>query len=323
MTTKLTYTLEDINNIANNGFEFQFSENTMNIITELSKQVGSTYYVKTPNFQNKSIIINKDLKKKKNKATEIYNDCEWNILKLNHDNKQYIKNDLENHIDTMRSCLNKLSDKNYNETVINICKIMNELEIIDFNNNNNETIQSISKIIFEIASTNRFYSKIYAELYGELSYKYSVMMNVFKNNFDEFTLLFNNIEYIDPEIDYNLFIKTNEINEKRKSLACFYFNLMLNKIITKSQVIEIIKLLLEQVYSYIFIENKKKEVEELTEIIFILYKPNFYEEQLLTTYLINGQSIVTILNIIAKSKITDFKSLTSKALFKYMDMIEI
>ena len=330
MTTKLIYSLDTVNSIIFNGFNYELSDETIAIISELAKQVGAPDYIKTPNFQNKPVTIiaksnekdNFSFKKNKiksfgkTKATEI-NENEWNALKTF---QNTTKNEFDKQVDIIRSHLNKLTDKNYQETFHNICKVINDLLEI---NETDENMLHIASIIFDIASTNRFYSKIYSNLYRELSDKYIMMKTVFETNFSSFIDLFINIDYVDASVDYNQFIKNNEISEKRKSLASFYLNLMDTNLVSKDQIVIIIANLLTQVYSLISIENKKKEVEEITEIIAILYKKDMIEPILLDKHLIQGKTILEIIEFIAKSKIKDYKSLTSKSLFKFMDMIEM
>ena len=54
MTSKIMkYTLEDFNNITFNGFKFDFPQDTLQIISELTLEVGSPNYVKTPIFQKR------------------------------------------------------------------------------------------------------------------------------------------------------------------------------------------------------------------------------------------------------------------------------
>ena len=142
-----------------------------------------------------------------------------------------------------------------------------------------------------------------------------------QDNLTRFTDLFNNIEYVEPNENYDKFCEINKINEKRKSLASFYLNLMLNGIISKSQIITITRNLLDNVYKFISIDNKKNQVDELTETISILYQKKLYEGN--DYEKIDGYSINEIIEKIAKSNVKDYKSLTNKTLFKFMDLIDM
>ena len=63
-----------------------------------------------------------------------------------------------------------------------------------------------------------------------------------EKSISEFLELFNNIQYVDPNVDYNLFCKINVDNEKRQSLSLFFVNLMINGVIKKERILSIIKI---------------------------------------------------------------------------------
>jgi len=330
MTAKTIYTLDNINNILFQGFDYKLPEDTLNIISEIALQVGSPDYVRTPIFQKCENNLKVDnsqkenggfKKNKRNKPVEIINDEDWDTIRTFQTTKLEEKKGIDSQIDTIRVYLNKLTDKNYMDMRNKIIEIIDKLIQ---ENISSEDMFRFSSIIFDIASTNRFYSKIYAELYSELSTRYEIMKSVFEKNLETFTELFNNIEYVDPNINYDRFCEINKTNEKRKSLASFYVNLMYNNIITKQTIKNITRNILSQVYSFISQEDKKNEVDELSEIIAILYKKNIYEGDTGTEYeKIDGLMIEEIIKIIANSKVKDYKSLTNKTIFKFMDLIDM
>lgn len=338
------YTLETFNNITFNGFKFDFPEDTLKIISELALEVGSPNYVKTPVFQKRinpiktETLHNKEKEKethydfpkngydknstrrrRNNKSMEILNDDDWETVRTFQTTKIEEKIGLDVQIDLLRSHLNKMSEKNYvdiknkiTETIENIMK-----EIID----NNE-ITKLGTIIFEIASTNRFYSKIYADLYSDLINKFQIMEEIFQENFNNFMNLFDTIEYVEPNVDYNKFCKINKDNERRKALAAFFVNLMNNNIISKNKIITIIRDLMNKVYTYINQDNKKNEVDELTENIAILYKKELFNETL-NYELIDNMTIPSIIEKLAHSKCKNYLSLSNKTIFKFMDLIDM
>ena len=53
MTKVLKYTIQDFNAITFNGFNLSLPEDAIRIISELSLQVGSPSYVKTPVFKKR------------------------------------------------------------------------------------------------------------------------------------------------------------------------------------------------------------------------------------------------------------------------------
>ncbi len=321
------YSIEDFNNILFQGFDFKLPEETLNRISELALQVGSPDYVKTPVFQKQEnpmkIETNKENYKrgKRGKPTEIVNDEDWNAIRNFQTTKIETKDGLDADIDIIRANLNKLTDKNY----IDICnKIFEIIDRLISENISLEDMTKLSSTIFDIASTNRYYSKVYADLYSELSSKYDIMTTTFESNLINFTKLFNTIEYIDPKVNYDKYCDINKMNEKRRALAAFYLNLMSNGIITKVKIMEITRSLLAQLYSFISKDDKKNEVDELTETVAILYKKEIYEDDDGNDYsLIEGFTISEVINKIANSKVKDYKSLTNKSLFKFMDLIDM
>lgn len=329
-TTILKYTLNDFNNTIFNGFNYELSTDVLNIISELALEVGSPNYVKTPVFKKKDNpmkvepqvnVINNNKKKRGNKNMEVFNDGEWDTLRTFQTTKIDEKVGIDAEIDLVRSYLNKMSDKNYMDTTSNI---INVIEKLISEKITNEDMLKVSSTIFDIASTNRFYSKMYAELYSELIRKYDIMRETFENSFNTFIELFNIIEYVDPAIDYNSFCRINKDNEKRKSLAAFFMNLMENRIINKEKIICITRNLMCQIYKFVSEENKKNEVDELTENIALLYKKELYTKENDSSYeKIDGYTILQVIEKLAHSKVKDYKSLTNKTIFKFMDMIEM
>ena len=335
-TMRHTYTLEKINEILYQGFEYKLPDETLAIISQISSEVGSPDYIKTPVFQKRENPMKVEPssyvkvsswgggggnKKRRGKANEIVNDDDWEQLRTFQATKIEEKTGIDTQIDNIRVNLNKMSDKNYMDMRNKIIDIIDNLIL---ENITDEDMVRVSSIIFDIASTNRFYSKMYADLYCDLSTKYDTMKNTFENNFKKFVDLFNIIEYVDPKVNYDKFCEINKSNEKRKALASFYLNLMINGIIDRSQIMLITRNLLDQIYRYISIDDKKNEVDELIETIAILYKKDIYDDDEGDDYeQIDGLTINEVIEKIAKSKVKDYKSLTNKALFKFMDLIDM
>jgi hypothetical protein len=327
----MKYSLENFNSIQLNGFKFDFPDTTLKLISDLALEVGSPNYVKTPTFQKKVNPLKSNennegnnecefIKRKKgNKSMEIINDNDWETLRTFQTTKIEEKVGFEAQIDVLRSHLNKLTDKNYID-------IRNKIiEVIENMNNEgmaNEEMLKLGTIIFEIASTNRFYSKIYADLYSDLISKYNMMKEIFEENFNNFMNLFEVIEYIEPSVDYNKFCKINKDNEKRKALSSFFVNLMNNNIISKEKIVSIVRIMMYKIYNFINENDKKNEVDELTENIIILYKKELFDGSI-KYELIDNMTINQLIEKFAHSKSKNYLSMTNKSIFKYMDLIDM
>lgn len=331
MATKtLRYTLEQVEDIIFRGFDYQIPDEVMEKISDLSIKVGSPDYVKTPIFKKRENPMKSDnvqpskdtfvKKKKGNKSMEVLNDEDWNTSISFQTTKLETKTGVNSEFNSIRALINKMSDKNYieirNKIIETIEKIITE--------NSEDILSDIGSNIFDIASSNRYYSKMYADLYTDLSKKFEFIRKKYNENIQKFTELFNEIEYVEPQVDYDKYCEINKTNEKRRSLAAFYINLMENGIISQDKIILITRNLLAKVYEFISIENKKNEVDELTETIAVLYKKELYENDDSENYdKIEGFTINEIIEKIAKSKVKDYNSLTNKTIFKFMDLIDM
>lgn len=348
-----TYSLEFIQNIIYSGFNYVIPEDTMQKINDLSREVGSPNYIKTPVFHkinNEHIgekkmennnIFNDNQKfkekernrKKKNKFNnEITDEKEWNNTNQFQITKIEVKTGIHMEIDIIRTLINKMTDKNFDDTKNKIIEIMERL-IVDYSK---VDVCIVSKHIFDIVTSNKYHSNNFASLYSVLIEKYDFIRDVFNDNFHRFTQLFDNIDYVDPNEDYNQFCEINKMNEKRKILSLFYNNLMITKTITKNEIIHIIKYLLTKIYTFISMENKKNEVDELTENLIILYNKEDINDSdsdsdgdsdselnYNNQYIMDGLTIHQTIEKIAQSKVKDYKSLTNKSLFKFMDLTDM
>jgi hypothetical protein len=330
MTMAMRYTLKDFTDITFNGFDIKLPEETLLIITELSQQVGSPTYVKTPTFHKRENILKSvgndviggvDFKrKKKSRSTEVLNDEDWETLRTFHATKIEQKVGVDAQIDLMRSWLNKMSDKMYNEPCEKIMELLNQL-IQD--GISDDDMLRVGNTIFDIASNNRFYSKLYADLYTKLIENYQVMRNVFNENLSSFMELFNCIEYVDSEKDYDRFCKINKDNERRKALSLFFVNLTTNKIIDENKLIEMACVLLNKLLVFINEDDKKNEVDEIAENIAIIYSYNKSIFDSSPDFNIDGMTFGGIIEKLARSKAKSYPSLSNKAIFKFMDLVDM
>jgi len=312
----MRYSLDDFHTIGTNCTKFKLSDDVLGIISKIVLEVGSPSYVKTPVFNKKSYIKNEtvdvDKRRKSKRETTIVHSTF----------KSTNVTGIAVHIDTIRSYLNKLSDKNVTDITHKIIElidqIINDPNITEETKNNE--LSSVSKIIFNIASTNRFYSAIYADVYSQLVTKYELIRLTFETNFNVFLDLFNNIEYVDASVDYDRFCKINKDNEKRKALSAFFVNLMNKNIITRAKIIEITQTLTGLLYNYISEDDRKNEVNEIAENMFILYNKKFDMDY--NVVIIGNEPMNSFIKRLSKSKVNDYKSLSSKTIFKFMDLME-
>jgi hypothetical protein len=147
------------------------------------------------------------------------------------------------------------------------------------------------------------------------------MKQTIDNNFHSFLELFANIEYVDPDVNYDEFCRINKINEKRKSLSTFFMNLSANNLLSRDKMVELTYIMIQRVIEYIPMADKKAHVDEYTENIAILFNKDIYAN--ISDKLIDGKTIIETIQMLATSKAKTYPGLSSKCIFKYMDLVDM
>lgn len=335
----MKYTLQKFKETIFYGFDFVIPDETVTIINYLTSEIGSTVQINNLVFEKKEYIQGENVfnnhnnnnkgrgKNKKNNKFAESTDEDWEQLRSFQSTKIEQSSGLDGHIDNLRSIMNKLTDKTFQDMRGKIIDILDA--IINSASFNEEILTIISTVIYDISSTNKFFSKIYANLYAELVKKYDCLLAVFTNNFSKFANQYETIRYIDPDINYDGFCENNKINEHRRAKTQFMMNLALNGFISHLSVARILRQLLDTIMSTITRSDKKNEVDEMIENIAILFnedliceaeKDSDCEEDELE---VSGITIVDTITLLANSKVKDYKSLSNKAIFKCMDLIDM
>ena len=328
------YTIVDYEEITNAGFICNLSQETLNIISKLSEQVGAPTYIKTPIFLKKDakgvgsgmglgLGVSGGLggyKKTKPRGNEITDD-DWEAIRAFQTTQKHISEGIEKHMDNIRGFLNKITDKNEDAMIRDI---KNEISQLVTHETSQENMMKIGYSIFNIASSNSFYSELYARLFKSLMNDYDIFKQIFENNFKEFMNLFNTIEYVDSKKNYDKFCDYTKTNDKRRAMSLFVVNLMINEIIEKEEIVDIINQIQKLISGYICKAEKSNEVEELTENLYLIITKS---KECLSHVASVQESWATIINnlefvSILKPKMKEYPSITNKTIFKHMDILE-
>ena len=223
----------------------------------------------------------------------------------------------------IRTSINKITSKKYEvqfQNIMNSLKKCMEMEGID-ESQRNANIKLIANFIFNIASTNKFYAELYANLYGELTQSYSIFQEILQTFLSTYVSSIKEIHYIDPDVNYEGYCNYIKQNDVRKATALFITYLVKRKVIPVIRLLNIIVAFQDISKQYIEEENRVNEVDEITEILFL-----FLHEGKTIFQDCKGEWIwkfVILPNIetMSKYKKGDKKSLSTRTIFKYMDMI--
>lgn len=318
------YNLEQFKTIQFSNFTYVLPEIVLTIVANLSKELG---VLNTPqpsaSYAGKNSseygFSENNGKYRKNRNPPVLKT--WEKVKPFKMTVIDKKEGIEKRINDIRICLNKISNKNYDSQKDSIIQYIEELrnDVEEDEELLQSSQQKVATAIYDIASNNKFYSVLYAVLYKELIDKFSIFKDILSGFIDIYLTSMKSIEYVDPNTDYDKYCLNNKENDKRKAMSVFIVNLMKNDILEKNKVLDIIKQLQEMVLKYIDTPNKLNEVEEITENIFLFVttaKDDFTLENE------SWKAILDTVRTCSQMKYKEHTSLSSRAVFKYMDILE-
>ena len=330
--TDYRYSLPQIKIIASNDLNYTIPDETIKLLNYFSQQIGSNLVITNSCFSKiepKNEII-EDLyksekkRKKGNKNMEVSNDA-WDTIRTFEATKIEQKTGIDAILDNIKLILSKLTmDKNQFNKIKD--QLITEINTIL------ETDPSVTLLIgntlLNVALSQKKFTKMYAELYTELIGMYDWLKPIIDDQLIQYFELFDNMQYYDPDTNYDKFCDMNELNDKRKTYTQLFLHFSLTGVIHKTIIYEILIKLSSMMFALINETNKKFEVDEIIENISILFvKDILIIEKDLTfnkeTNTINGLCVSGLIKSFAKCKSKDYKSLSTKAIFKCMDLIEM
>jgi hypothetical protein len=327
------YTLSEIHQIATNGFEFKLSPDVITTLNHISITLSNDVLIRNSVFNSRTITymnkntntnstLNNFARNRKKKSTRELSDEEWKATPFK-STKIEQKVGIDGNIDKIRLYLNKISEKTFLQMRENI---LAELMVIYENELSDEDNNKVCNTLYDFSSSNKFYSTIFVDLYSELITIYRLIRSHFemKISIENMIQIYDDIKYFDPNENYDLYCDNTKANEKRRSVTQFYVNLSKNGLVSKEKIAKVLSELLKKVLQKIEEPNNKNEVDELIENIAILYNRDILDDinEDDDELMIEDENITDIIEKLANSKTKDYKSLTSKSIFKLMDLID-
>jgi hypothetical protein len=322
------YQLADFDVIKWNGFEIELPAEVINLVSRIADQVGAPSYVKTPIFPKREkekgqghaddATTTSVQRKPRNTVSEITED-DWETIRRFQATELKKREGIDAHLDSIRSDLNKITDKTFDEVFAALCARIDDLK----DEPDASHLQTVGAAIFNTASSNHFFSCVYARLFHQLLQKYDEIFKVaFYANFEQFMALFKTIEHADARKDYSRFCEVNKTNDKRRAMSMFIVNLMKVGVVTTTQVMDIVKQLQSLIQVHLRQSDHANEVEELTENLFIILKDA--RQHLSKAHEEEWQAIVCEVkhNGQLKPKHAKYPSITNKTIFKHMDILD-
>ena len=199
--------------------------------------------------------------------------------------------------------LNKITDKNYDKLKEELFSIIEKMDIT-------EDIKKITELIFKIASSNIYYSVIFAKLYTELISKKNDFYLVFQEHFDIHTSDIDQLNYVDPNVNYDEYCNYIKRVEHVKSSLMFFINLMKTNVCNLDNIVELcIKLQTTLINSDLANEQNEEYINNIHIIIKECIDYIVFHERMELLY-------TNVLKIQQKFK-------TKKISFKCLDILDI
>lgn len=218
----------------------------------------------------------------------------------------------------IRVSLNKISNTNYENQKDSIVNHMKDVMELD-----SDSIPKIAQFIFDVASTNRFYSETYSVLYKELMEIHPVFQDTLNTFLQNYISGVKNITPVDADEDYDKFCDYNKKNDMRRATTVFIVNLMKQSVVPRLRVLNVIMSLQDIIVQKVEEVNATQVVEEMTELLFLFLQESNGEFSDVKVEWTWKFKCIPMIEIFAKYKKTDKPSISSRAIFKYMDMMTL
>lgn len=226
------------------------------------------------------------------------------------DNK-FVNNNIDASLDkvigTIRTNLNKLSEKTFDKLSENILSIIK-------NYDDNVFFKDVSCLIFDIVSKNKVNCSIFSKLYSKLCNENDQFKNILKNEINNYCDSFKDIKYFSPNEDYDKYCEYIKINDNKTTLSLFFLECFRQEIIGFEEISILIRNTIELFDVNIKHADNHSVCEGIVNNIFILLKG---------LYSSNSDEIKIIIESFTSNNYKECSSFNNKIRFKLMDINDI
>jgi hypothetical protein len=319
------YNLDDYNRVLSN-YKFKLSKEIIDIIDSLSIEVDE--YIKTiPVTTNDNYDEKRKHRRNYRNNAKGSNENGWAKKEPFNATKIERKHDNEKYIEEISSVLNKITKKSYDNQRDKLFEILNATLQDDTDSDNeeqdnltnNHVYIQITKALFDIIKRTRMGFDIYAILFKDMITRYPMFIETITEHIKNYIISYSDIHDIDPNTNYDAYCDMNKMNDKRRSMTNFIVELFKNKLLKEEELSDIITTRIEIVLDSVDTDGTTCLIEEVTENLFIFMttiKGNVdFEDNL-------WKGVLDNISICSKLKAKEHKSISSRMVFKYMDITD-
>ena len=260
-------------------------------------------------------------------AINIYSESECNKEIVFNKKPIAMKEGKEKWYNELKLAFNKMTTKNYDTIITSIKKLVEQLieneQSDDDDDDETETpYQKIFGILMNIicqTKNNGVYVKSLKELIG----KYPIFVSSLDSVINDYYTSYERMVDVNPSEDYEQYCILMKNNERRRNKASFIISLYNDNLLKSDDLVELLKWCLTRVLQGVNEEGKILFVEELSENIYIMISFLVDKEEFIHDKENKWDEIKEMIYTCAELKATETKSLSSRIIFKYMDVVDI
>ena len=230
------------------------------------------------------------------------------------------KEGYENLLGELKKFLNKLTTANYDTQVESIIETVKSIIALD---DDDEKIQAAltqtTEVILQVACSNKYYSALYAKLYMRLVDIHEQFLEEKGRICDKFLTALQEIEIVDPNVNYDRFCIVNKKNDERRAMMLFIINLYKMSGCTMDELSSIVIKIDEMIHNHVSESSFVEYTNELTEIM------NIFVTNMVSEIKTNKEWVFVKDRIVdySKYKTKNYPGMSSRTIFKYMDMVDL
>ncbi len=230
------------------------------------------------------------------------------------------KEGYENLFGELKKYLNKLTTANYDTQVESIIETVKTIITLDDDDDKiRVALIQAAEVILQVACSNKYYSALYAKLYMRLVDIHHQFLEEKDRVCDKFLNALQEIEIVDPNVDYDRFCAVNKKNDERRAMMLYIVNLHKTGGCSMGELSRIVIKIDMMIHSHVSESSYVEYTNELTEIMNIFVTNMVTEIKTLQEWAFIKQRIVDY----SKYKAKDYPGMSSRTIFKYMDMVDL
>ena len=260
-------------------------------------------------------------------AINVYSESEWNKEIVFNKKPTVMKEGREKCYNELKLAFNKMTIKNYDTIMTSIKKLVEQLieneQSDDDEDDESETpYQKIFGILMNVicqTKNNGVYVKGLKELIG----KYPIFVSSLDSFINDYYTSYEKMVDVNPSEDYEQYCILMKKNEQRRNKSTFVMGLYNDNLLKSDDLVELLKWCLTRVLQGVNEEGKTLLVEELSENIYIMVSALVDKEEFIQDKENKWNEVKEMIYTCAKLKAKETKSLSSRIIFKYMDVVDI